>query len=135
MKLTKFYPSDDLALAPTKRWGLSTSFDSLFNFDSIFHNVWEDFNHDQWQAKPDHWKLEINLPKFKKNEVKVEQDNDRLLIRAESKRENSEFSYFREFTIPPNTDSNTLKAKLEDGVLEVVINKTEEAKLKVIDVT
>lgn len=90
--------------------------------------------------------LTFDLPGVKKDQVKVEAENDRLTVRAERKEEKkteskkkylsevSYGSYTRTFTLPGPIDEKKIDAKFEDGVLKVTLPKTESAGTKQIPV-
>lgn len=90
--------------------------------------------------------MTFDLPGVKKEEVKVEADNDQITIRAERKEEKksepkkkylSEVyygSYTRSFTLPGPIDEKMIDAKFENGVLKVVVPKTESLKAKQIPI-
>lgn len=86
--------------------------------------------------------LEVAVPGMKKDDFDVEIDNDILTISAETKSDNEtqqdnytrrEFGYAsfkRTFTLPDTVESDKIKAKYEDGILNIHIPKREEAKRK-----
>lgn len=90
--------------------------------------------------------LTFDMPGVKKDQVKVEADNDQLTVRAERKEEKkteskkkhlSEVyygSYTRTFTLPGPIDEKKIDAKFENGVLTVTVPKTESTKTKQIPV-
>lgn len=90
--------------------------------------------------------LKFDLPGVTKENVKVEINNDQLTIRAERKDEKvsedkkkhlSEVyygSYLRSFTLPGSVDEKKVDAKFSDGVLTVVVPKTEVPAAKQIPV-
>ncbi|QWX82724.1 Hsp20/alpha crystallin family protein [Cellulophaga sp. HaHaR_3_176] len=87
--------------------------------------------------------LELNVPGRKKDDFKIEVDNDILTISSESKKEASEknesntekytrrefsFSSFkRAFTLPDTIDTEKIEAVYEDGILSFSLPKKEEA--------
>ncbi|UII75186.1 Hsp20/alpha crystallin family protein [Flagellimonas sp. HMM57] len=85
------------------------------------------------------FELELAFPGFKKEDFKVEVDNDVLTISSEVKSENEEvkdnytrkefsFSSFkRAFTLPETVDGNKIDASYEDGILKLTLPKKEEA--------
>jgi HSP20 family protein len=87
--------------------------------------------------------VEVAAPGFDKNEFNIELNNDVLTISSEKKIENEtksdervtrkEFSYqsfSRSFTLPTVVERDKIKAKYENGILNIVIPKKEEAKAK-----
>jgi HSP20 family protein len=90
--------------------------------------------------------LDVEVPGLKKEDIKINIENDVLTITGERKfeRENKEDnfhrieraygSFYRSFTLPNKVDSGRIEAKYNDGVLKVSLPKREEAKPRQIDV-
>ena len=88
--------------------------------------------------------LELALPGFKKENLNIELENERLKISSKNTeekveengkvhlREFSSSSYERFFTIPENVEADKISAKYEDGVLKVYLPKNEKAKAEAI---
>ncbi|OUM56455.1 hypothetical protein PIROE2DRAFT_49440 [Piromyces sp. E2] len=86
--------------------------------------------------------IHADLPGLKKDQIKMElSDNDRVLTISENKEEkrnNKKYSriecsygrFERSFSIPENTDVNSIQAKLENGVLEITLPKFESPKVE-----
>nr|WP_298999543.1 Hsp20/alpha crystallin family protein [uncultured Allomuricauda sp.] len=85
------------------------------------------------------FELELAVPGAKKEDFKVEVDNEVLTISSEGKTENvetkenftrKEFSYTafkRAFTLPETIDGSKIDAIYEDGILKLALPKKEEA--------
>lgn len=85
------------------------------------------------------FEIELAVPGGKKEDFKVEVENDVLTISSEAKSENKEtkenytrkeFSYTsfqRAFTLPETVDGSKIDAKYENGILKVALPKKEEA--------
>lgn len=85
--------------------------------------------------------LEVAAPGMKKEDFKLELENNILGISSESKDEQSEekekytrrefrYSAFRRtFTLPKHVDSDRIKAEYKDGVLTIEIPKKVEEKM------
>ncbi|MBT34315.1 MAG: heat-shock protein [Thalassobius sp.] len=102
------------------------------------------------KEEEDRFTVEMAAPGMKKEDFKLEIDNNKLTISSEHKTENEEvgndnytrreFSYqsfVRSFNLPETVDSDQIKASYENGVLLLDIPKKEEAKpkpVKLIDV-
>jgi HSP20 family protein len=98
----------------------------------------------------DHLYVEADLPGFKKDEIDITCENQTLTISAEHKEEQKEpkeqksgdwllnerryARFLRSFTLPPTVDVQKVDAKLQDGVLKLVLNKREETKPRKIQV-
>lgn len=91
----------------------------------------------------DEFIVEVAAPGFDKNDFNVEVENDILTISSEKKVENKEkdservtkreFSYqsfSRSFTLPVLVEREKIKAKYDNGILNILIPKKEEAKPK-----
>lgn len=96
----------------------------------------------------DHIYVDAELPGFKKEDVELTLENQTLTISAErheEKREEPKADYLlrerrftrflRSFTLPPTVDEKKVDAKLNDGVLTIVLNKREETKPRKIPVS
>jgi len=94
----------------------------------------------------DSYKFNVELPGFKKDDVAVEVKDNVLIIKGEKKMDNEvkkenyhrieRFygSFQRSFQLPQNIEPNKIKAKMDNGVLEITIPKSEKAKAKTIPV-
>jgi len=96
----------------------------------------------------DHIYVEAELPGFAKDDVNVTLENQTLTISAERKQQTRKpekgdwllnerrYSRFlRSFTLPPTVDQQSVNAKLQDGVLNITINKREESKPRKIAIS
>lgn len=91
----------------------------------------------------DDFVVEVAAPGMKKDDFKIELDNNMLMISSEKEhqREESkegqytrhEFSYQsfkRTFTLPSTIEEKKIKATYNEGILSIVLPKKEEAKEK-----
>lgn len=90
--------------------------------------------------------LKFDMPGVPKEQVRVELDQDRLTIHAERKEEKRDAgkkrhlsevyygSYTRSFYLPGPVDEKKVDAKFENGVLTVMVPKTDAIKAKQIPV-
>ncbi|WP_395051628.1 Hsp20/alpha crystallin family protein [Flavobacterium sp.] len=88
--------------------------------------------------------VEMAAPGMKREDFKVEIDNDILMISSEKevekeeKKENyirKEFNYHtfnRTFSLPDTIDENKIEANYKDGILHVVVGKKEGAKKRAL---
>jgi HSP20 family protein len=127
---------------------VNTLFDDLFNRD-IFD--WTDKNFSTMGSnlpsvnlKETDDKLEVELaaPGMKKEDFKVEIDNNMLMISSEKQEEKKEErkkdnylrkefnyqSFYRSFYLPEYIDENKVEASYKDGILHVAIAKKEGVK-------
>ncbi|MBN2035602.1 MAG: Hsp20/alpha crystallin family protein [Chitinispirillaceae bacterium] len=132
---------------------IATLFDEL---DSLFgtHFDWTGRNlsgtvypHVDITESDTGFKISADLPGLSKDEIKVSVENDVLSISGEKKQETEKrekdryyhyersFGQFsRSFSLPSNVDSKHIEATYTNGVLEINLRKTEEAKPKAIEV-
>jgi HSP20 family protein len=90
----------------------------------------------------DAYYLEVDLPGVKKEDIKVDIEDDKLVISGEKKLKNElkEENYYkvesyygtfkRSFAIPNDADMDNIKAESKNGVLEVVIPKQKQEQLE-----
>ncbi len=117
-------------------------------FDDIFDDV-EIFN--KMQTVPsvniierkDDFMIELAAPGFKKDDFEIDLDNNVLTISSQkeekdqeveenkyTKREFSFCSFKRAFTLPDTADVEKIDANYKDGILNVIVGKKPEAKVK-----
>lgn len=96
---------------------------------------------DVWEDK-DKYVIEAELPGFDKKDIELNITDDVLTIKATRKHEEerkdrnyyyAERSYgefVRSLRLPPEVDTKDIKAKYNNGVLELTLPKTKEAKEK-----
>lgn len=122
---------------------------SIINFDELFDEL---FAHRPNLANKNFlpavniseseagYHLDMAIPSFTKDDVKIKLEKNLLTISGEKKEESTddskkikrkEFSYKsfnRSFTLPDNIDLEKVDAKYENGVLNINIHKKEQAK-------
>lgn len=91
----------------------------------------------------DHYDVDIDLPGFKKDEIKIELDNGYLTVNASKgldkeekndkgkliRQERYSGSMQRSFYVGENVTEEDIKAKFEDGVLMLTVPKKDAPKL------
>jgi len=91
------------------------------------------------------WLLEMQVPGFKKEDIKIQIDNEYLVVSGENSDKNESKNYtFREFKnekfsrkfiLPKNISEEDIKAECKDGILTIQIKeKIEENKKKYIEI-
>ena len=123
--------------------------------DDFFGKDWLDSTMANWrtsgstlpavnvQETNDEYMIDVAAPGMKRNDFKIELDNDVLTISSQredsheekdgnySRREFSYQSFQRSFSLPQNKmKGDEIKAKYIDGILHITIPKAEEAKRK-----
>jgi HSP20 family protein len=90
----------------------------------------------------DDYRIEVAAPGLKKEDFKISLDNNVLSISSEKEVKNEtkeenvlrrEFSYSsfsRSFTLPESVNGEKIKATHNDGILNIVVPKKDEAKIK-----
>jgi HSP20 family protein len=93
------------------------------------------------------YRITADLPGLAKEDVKVHVEDGVLTISGEKKteaekRDKNRYYHFersygkfsRSFSLPDHTDNANIDARFNNGVLEIALKKTEEAKPKAIEV-
>lgn len=92
------------------------------------------------------YQIKAEIPDVKKEDVKVTLEDGVLTIQGERKQEKEEKgkkyhrversygSFVRSFTLPDLVDEEKVKAEFKDGVLNLLLPKSEKAKPKSIEV-
>lgn len=92
----------------------------------------------------DNYNIKLDVPGFNENNLKVEVKNRYLTVsgtveKNEEKKdercivkERSYGSFKREFLLPDDVDTENIDAKLENGVLNIIVKKSEKEKTKEI---
>ena len=127
---------------------LQREMSSVFNAPAVETN----FGTEEWAPAVDiketknDFVIHADLPGVKADDIEVTAENGVLTITGEreSKKEEERDNYkrverfsgsfMRRFTLPDSADLEKISAKTKDGVLELVIPKTEKNKPKRIDV-
>jgi HSP20 family protein len=106
------------------------------NFDEFFNQAFRSFGPNPVSRVPDsyryetdkHYRLRLDLPGFTKKEIKLTLEDGQLKISAKTESEDAFRSDFdRVFDLPDDANAGEVTAKLEDGVLDLVINKVAES--------
>ncbi|WVZ24881.1 hypothetical protein V8G54_003425 [Vigna mungo] len=118
---------------------LSASFPEFSRQNSAFVSTRVD-----WKETPEAHVFKAEIPGLKKEEVKVEIEDDRVLqisgernVEKEDKNdtwhrvERSSGKFLRRFRLPENAKVDQVKASMEDGVLTVTVPKEEVKKAEV----
>ena len=86
------------------------------------------------------YELSLAAPGMKKDDFKIDVDNNMLAISSEKEEKNEEAtkkftrkeysysSFSRSFTLPDEINTEKIEARYEDGVLKVILPRKEEAK-------
>jgi HSP20 family protein len=110
---------------------------TCFNlFDTLLDKIHlQDENIDIWNDG-DYLTLEVEIPGYKKEDISIEMEDQKLIISAERKEKEHKYilkgrqnSFKRSFSLP-NGLSDEITAKLEDGILTVNI-KIDKTKKKI----
>ncbi|MFK8006514.1 MAG: Hsp20/alpha crystallin family protein [Saprospiraceae bacterium] len=123
--------------------GVNSIFDDLFN-NSFSNFVGSDFASNvpsvNISESADDFKIELAVPGLSKENFDINVEKKTLTISAkkvvsndlsEEKFTRKEFGYSnfsRSFQMPEGIESNTISANYENGILEIVLPKKEEAK-------
>lgn len=112
--------------------------DRLDRFTNVAVNIKE---------RDDDFVIEMAVPGYKKEDLNLEIDGNKLIVSAEvshevddsgenySRREFSYGSFTRSFTLPREVDVDKINASSNEGVLNISIPKPESKKKKVKKIT
>jgi len=122
-------------------------FDLVFNNFDLFNDF--DFNTNTSNVKTnlietdENYQLDVIIPGFKKEDIKIDIENNILTISSEIKSEtkdNGDDNYVRQeyiyssfvkrFTLPKNIIVDDIQAKHENGILSLTIPKNEKQNTK-----
>src|SRR5258708_22922653 len=90
--------------------------------------------------KQDHFEISLAVPGMKKNDFNIDVEGNLLTISAETEEQKQEkddrhtrrefnyTSFSRAFTLPEGVKKDQIDAKYENGLLKLVLPKTEEAR-------
>jgi HSP20 family protein len=128
---------------------LPTVFDDMFKTDWLggttnVNSIGTSIPAVNIQETEDNFSVEVAAPGKTKEDFNIELDNDVLTISSEDKSEKEttekngrytrkEFSYStfkRAFSLPDSVDSEKISAAYNNGVLEILLPKREEAKVQ-----
>ncbi|MGZ3772530.1 MAG: Hsp20/alpha crystallin family protein [Pseudobdellovibrionaceae bacterium] len=82
----------------------------------------------------EHYLMAMDLPGVKKEDIKIEMNQDILSIAGERKIEGTVRSFNQKFSLPNTVDANKIEARHEDGVLNLYIPKTTVTKARKIEI-
>ena len=122
--------------------GINSMIEEMFN-DNFFKTNERNFGMGlpkvNISESKDSYNLEVQAPGFSKEEIKLAVENDNLIISADhqeenkqtettySRREFKKASFKRSFILPETVNTTAIKAKFENGILNVEIPKKTEA--------
>ncbi|RJR30359.1 MAG: Hsp20/alpha crystallin family protein [Candidatus Latescibacterota bacterium] len=133
-------------------FGLQEEMNMLFDDFFGLEKRGEDIGMVRWAPRVDiveangGYELHADLPGMKKEDIKIEIQDNMLTLRGERKLEdekkNKNFrlterfygQFIRTFTLPENVNRDQIEAEFKDGVLKLAIPKVEKAKPKEIEV-
>lgn len=144
-------------LTPFTNWNsrnlssdLFDEFDQMFEGFGRFPMAYDERNFTpavELTENDDHYLVSVDLPGMKKDEIKIEMQNNILSISGERKREvnagakekvqryERSYGFFRRsFTLPNTVDSEKIEAQYENGVLQILLPKAATAKSRKIEI-
>jgi len=106
------------------------------NFEEVFNQAFRNFGpnplsrvSDSHRSETDeHYRLRLDLPGFAKEDINLTVEDGQLKISAKVESKDAFCSDFnRVFDLPDDANAEEVTAKLEDGVVDLVINKVAES--------
>ena len=118
--------------------------------DELFNNFFNNDYHEDYvknnTSKPatnifeteKEFKIELLVPGFTKEDLSLEQKDNLLTIKVEKKEEKQEeykyarrefgaYNFEKQYRLPKTIDAENITAKFENGILNVLLPKKEEA--------
>ena len=153
MTLIRWKPTYDLPTYPGDVLNMQREINRMF--DSFFRSGGPeetDLVASTWSPavdiveQKDQYTVKVELPGVSKDDVKITMEDNVLTIRGEKKEEKetkegshhrierSYGAFQRSFALPTTVKTDKIEASFKDGVLNVELPKSEEAKPKQIDV-
>ena len=145
MTIARFTPLTDVV-------SLREAMDRLFEDSFIRSNGWASSNGhplavpvDLWETK-DAYHLRADLPGLTPDDIEINATADTFMVSGEIKqsadasneawlRQERRFGKFeRSFTLPMQIDPNKVEAKFQNGILELVLPKSENVKPRAIKI-
>lgn len=98
----------------------------------------------QMEDKDSHFLLSFDVPGFSKDDIKVEVVDNQLHVYGDRKREREEkkngryeserYSMEQWFTLPAGTKAEAIDARVENGILQIAVQKSETSRPKEIKI-
>lgn len=144
MKLTRFNPTNLARVSDFDEW-FRYPFAGFPSVGQLFGNMPEfmsagttgrlaaDIHEDK-----DNYFAQFEVPGVKKEDVKVELNNQLLTVNVEKKEKTSDgeaaYTLTRSVSVPDGVKPDAIAAKLENGVLTVTLPRAEHRKPKTIEI-
>jgi HSP20 family protein len=153
MLRTQWYPFQDLRSAQEER--AQTQFDRLFAHALGLHGQWQSATGTSTPAwapalniseRKDAHLVTVELPGVKLDDLEITLEDGLLTIQGERqftsesseeqfhRVERSSGAFRRAITLPAHVEADTVEASMEDGVLQILVPKAEEAQPKRIQI-
>lgn len=108
--------------------------DLMIQSNSLFFgDVFDTARHDRLRCyeKKNEYTLELDIPGATKDMITVVVDNNRnLIIKGKRHSGDTDREFKRVLLLPDDTDESNIKAKLENGILYLLIPKINEQLIK-----
>ncbi len=102
---------------------LPYSFEPFYNFNTY---ISEDFSETERE-----YILTVNLPNFKKRDIKIKIENNQLIIEGINKKRNEFSSFQKSIPVYKNMDINSIKANFKSGNLIIKVPKMNSTYRKI----
>jgi HSP20 family molecular chaperone IbpA len=80
--------------------------------------------------------FEVEMPGFNKEDVNIKIDSTgHLNLQAKTKRRGKEVKFGKTYRVPQKADTSSVEAKLDKGILTLILKKKEKHKPKEIKIT
>ncbi len=103
---------------PVKNSEQRSVFDSFFN-DNFFENFFTSLGVHQTKNEDGTYSMSVDIPGIKEEDISLSLEDNVVTIKGERKTPTSSYMMNKSFTLPEDSDIDTLKAELKDGVLTI----------------
>lgn len=125
-------------------WGANNPTVNFWNeMDKVFDEFFVPYRYSdtsglQTQAdvveEESHFYLGLDLPGFKKEDIKIDVTDNVLTVSGERKGERRQGTFRRTFSLPTTIDTQKIEVQYENGVLEFILPKKEASRPRTIEI-
>jgi HSP20 family protein len=129
MKLIKTNYQQPLIGINPYNWDMDSFWDRVFS-PTANGSVWQPLL--TLHEEGDSYRIRVETPGFKREELKVEIENRKVAISGEMDRDGIKRSFYKSFVLPQGEGDEGMKATYENGVLEITLPKKDEVKTRTL---
>lgn len=104
---------------PVKKVGQGSIFNSFFS-DDFFEGFFTSLGVHQSTNEDGTYTMSVDIPGIKEEDISLLLEDNIVTVKGERKTPTSSYTINKSFTLPEECDTDTLQAKLKDGVLTLM---------------